>query len=72
MFTETSAVAFRQNLGAMLNGVQYRKDSILSMAEMDSATALVREHADSGAAMPIPGKRVWCPGGDSNFRRRSK
>lgn len=29
MITETSAVAFRQNLGEMLNQVQYRHDSIV-------------------------------------------
>ena len=29
MITETSAVAFRQNLGEMLNQVQFRKDSIV-------------------------------------------
>ncbi|NCU21135.1 prevent-host-death protein, partial [Candidatus Falkowbacteria bacterium] len=27
MITQTSAVAFRQNLGVMLNQVQYRHDS---------------------------------------------
>jgi len=29
MVTETSAVAFRQNLGEMINQVQYRNDSIV-------------------------------------------
>jgi PHD/YefM family antitoxin component YafN of YafNO toxin-antitoxin module len=29
MITETSAVAFRQNLGDMFNQVQYRHDSIV-------------------------------------------
>ena len=29
MISETSAVAFRQNLGDMLNQVQYRHDSIV-------------------------------------------
>jgi len=29
VITETSAVAFRQNLGEMFNRVQYRHDSIL-------------------------------------------
>jgi len=29
MITETSAVAFRQNLGEMLNRVQYRRDNIV-------------------------------------------
>lgn len=29
MITETSAVQFRQNLGEMLNQVQYRHDSVL-------------------------------------------
>ncbi|MBI4754481.1 MAG: type II toxin-antitoxin system Phd/YefM family antitoxin [Betaproteobacteria bacterium] len=29
MITETSAVTFRQNLGEMLNQVQYRHDSIV-------------------------------------------
>ena len=30
MITQTSAVAFRQNLGEMLNQVQYRHDSVSS------------------------------------------
>lgn len=29
MITETSAVKFRQNLGEMINQVQYRHDSVL-------------------------------------------
>lgn len=29
MITETSAVNFRQNLGEMLNHVQYRRDSVV-------------------------------------------
>lgn len=29
MITETSAVSFRQNLGEMLNQVQYRHDSVV-------------------------------------------
>ena len=29
MITETSAVNFRQNLGEMLNQVQYRRDSVV-------------------------------------------
>lgn len=29
MITETSAVSFRQNLGEMLNHVQYRHDSVI-------------------------------------------
>jgi len=29
MITETSAVTFRQNLGEMLNRVQYRHDSVV-------------------------------------------
>lgn len=29
MITETNAVAFRQNLGEMINQVQYRRDSIV-------------------------------------------
>ena len=29
MITETSAVSFRQNLGEMINQVQFRRDSIV-------------------------------------------
>ena len=29
MITETNAVSFRQNLGEMLNQVQYRHDSVV-------------------------------------------
>ncbi len=41
MITETSAVAFRQNLGEMLNLVQYRNDSILIKKDGKPVAALV-------------------------------
>lgn len=41
MITETSAVAFRQNLGEMLNQVQYRHDSIIINKDGKPVAALV-------------------------------
>lgn len=41
MITETSAVAFRQNLGDMLNQVQYRSDSIVINKDGKPVAALV-------------------------------
>lgn len=41
MITETSAVAFRQNLGEMLNLVQYRHDSIVINKDGKPVAALV-------------------------------
>ena len=41
MITETNAVAFRQNLGEMLNLVQYRHDSILIKKDGKPVAALV-------------------------------
>ena len=41
MITETSAVAFRQNLGEMLNIVQYRNDSILIKKDDKPVAALI-------------------------------
>jgi prevent-host-death family protein len=41
MITETSAVAFRQNLGEMLNLVQYRNDSILINKDGKPVAALI-------------------------------
>jgi len=41
MITETSAVAFRQNLGDMLNQVQYRNDSIVINKDGKPVAALV-------------------------------
>ncbi|HUW27882.1 MAG TPA: type II toxin-antitoxin system Phd/YefM family antitoxin [Sulfuriferula sp.] len=41
MITEVSAVAFRQNLGDMLNQVQYRNDSILINKDGKPVAALV-------------------------------
>lgn len=39
--TETSAVAFRQNLGEMLNRVQYRHDSVVINKDGKPVAALV-------------------------------
>ncbi|MGD0829450.1 MAG: type II toxin-antitoxin system prevent-host-death family antitoxin [Terracidiphilus sp.] len=41
MVTEVSAVAFRQNLGEMLNQVQYRKDSIVVNKDGKPVAALI-------------------------------
>ena len=41
MITETSAVSFRQNLGEMLNQVQYRNDSIVVNKDGKPVAALV-------------------------------
>ncbi len=41
MITETSAVAFRQNLGDMLNQVHYRNDSIVINKDGKPVAALV-------------------------------
>ena len=41
MITETSAVAFRQNLGEMLNIVQYRNDSIVIKKDGKAVAALI-------------------------------
>jgi prevent-host-death family protein len=41
MVTEVNAVTFRQNLGEMLNQVQYRKDSIVINKDGKPVAALV-------------------------------
>lgn len=41
MINETDAVAFRENLGEMLNQVQYRHDSILIKKDGEPVAALV-------------------------------
>ena len=41
MITETSAVTFRQNLGEMLNLVQYRHDSVVISKDGKPVAALV-------------------------------
>jgi prevent-host-death family protein len=41
MITETSAVVFRQNLGEMINQVQFRKDSIVITKDGKSVAALI-------------------------------
>jgi len=41
MVTEVSAVNFRQNLGEMLNQVQYRKDSVVINKDGKPVAALV-------------------------------
>lgn len=41
MITETSAVAFRQNLGEMINQVQYRQDSIVINKDGRPVAALI-------------------------------
>ena len=41
MITQTSAVAFRQNLGEMLNQVQYRRDSVVIQKDGKAVAVLV-------------------------------
>ena len=41
MITETSAVSFRQNLGEMLNIVQYRNDSVVIKKDGKPVAALI-------------------------------
>ena len=41
MISETNAVAFRQNLGEMLNIVQYRNDSVLIKKDGKPVAALI-------------------------------
>jgi prevent-host-death family protein len=41
MITEVSAVKFRQNLGEMLNQVQYRNDSIVISKDGKPVAALI-------------------------------
>ena len=41
MITETTAVTFRQNLGEMLNRVQYRHDSVLISKDGKPVAALI-------------------------------
>ncbi len=41
MITETSAVSFRQNLGDMLNQVQYRHDSVVINKDGKPVAALI-------------------------------
>lgn len=41
MITQTSAVAFRQNLGDMLNQVQYRHDTVVINKDGKPVAALV-------------------------------
>jgi hypothetical protein len=41
VITETSTVAFRQNLGEMLNIVQYRNDSVLIKNDSKPVAALL-------------------------------
>lgn len=41
MITETSAVTFRQNLGEMLNQVQYRRDAVVIKKDGKPVAALV-------------------------------
>ena len=41
MVTEVNAVTFRQNLGEMLNQVQYRKDSIVINKDGKPVAAII-------------------------------
>ena len=41
MLTQTSAVAFRQNLGEMLNQVQYRRDTVVIHKDGKPVAALI-------------------------------
>lgn len=44
MVTETNAVKFRQNLGEMLNRVQYRHDSVVINKDGKPVAALIDAH----------------------------
>ncbi len=50
MITEATAVALRQNLGDMLNRVQYRRDSIV-ITKDDAAVSAVRKEMKAEAAV---------------------
>ena len=63
MITETSAVTFRQNLGEMLNQVQYRHDSIVINKDGKPVAALV--DAQAVCAHPPHAGRASTP-----FRQR--
>ena len=52
MITETSAVNFRQNLGEMLNQVQYRHDSVVNNKDGGHGVSVERGHRLSGSAGP--------------------
>ena len=41
MITEVSAVKFRQNLGEMINQVQYRKDAVVVTKDGKAVAALI-------------------------------
>jgi len=41
MITQTNAVTFRQNLGEMLNQVQYRRDTVIIQKDGKPVAALV-------------------------------
>jgi len=49
MVTEVSAVNFRKNLGAMLNQVQSRNDSIIIKKDRKTVAALVDAELTSAA-----------------------
>ena len=58
MITEVNAVNFRQNLGEMLNQVQYRKDSIVITKDGKPVAALV--DAESVCADSPDARAVRC------------
>ena len=50
MITEATAVTLRQNLGDMLNRVQYRRDSIVITTEMPTDEPMLRTRLKRPAA----------------------
>jgi prevent-host-death family protein len=55
MISETSAVAFRQNLGDMFNQVQYRHDSIVIKRDGKPVAALADARLFERADPPATG-----------------
>lgn len=62
MITETSAVSFRQNLGEMLNQVQYRHDSVVINKDGKPVAALVDARLFE-RIRPVCQARSWLRGG---------
>lgn len=68
MIAETSAVAFRQNLGKLLNIVQYRNDSVLIKEHGKPVAAFIEAHLferirRSPRLLPVGCSR-WARAGD--------
>ena len=62
MISEVSAVYFRQNLGEMLNQVQYRNDSIVINKDGKPVAALVDAELFARIRRGAPGSMHWLAG----------